>query len=263
MDNKKSPEEKAGGAKGAAADALARAAWKAVEDGDAQMLRAALEAGVHPDTVYGPDSLLKRSVQKGDLDCARALLDAGADPNFTGRGKSAPLMAAASKADGNLARLLLERGAKIFRSDAEVDPVCAAAHFGSEGALGHLLPALSKIEGGQLDLHEPAYFALGSEKYGALGVLLDYARQDEALEELLCEALRSAWARLGFFFLEKLDLSRIGKDGRCLALRALDSSPGEPLAGELRAAAASFERGELGKAAGPAPAAKGAKGRSI
>lgn len=266
MESVSSVEGKPFSRQGEADEALARAAWQAAEGGDAETLRAALEAGLHPDTVYGPDSLLKRAVQKGHLECAKALLDAGADPNFTGRGKSSPLMAASGKMDGNLAKLLLERGAAIFRSEAQVDPVCAAAHFGSSGALGHLLRALSEKEGGKLGLHEPAYFALGSEKYDALGVLLDYARQDDALEELLCEALRTAWARIGPMFMEKLDLSRIGKDGRCLALRALGAAPGEPLAGDLRAAAARIEGRELDKAAGQAgaaPDARRAKGGPI
>lgn len=97
------------------APALAAAALRAAERGDAGALRALLEAGLPP-TAPG---VAEAAVNSGRMPALRVLLEAGADANAADAEGNTLLMNAALNGHPGMVRLLLEHGADAARCNAE------------------------------------------------------------------------------------------------------------------------------------------------
>ncbi|WP_433544652.1 ankyrin repeat domain-containing protein (plasmid) [Streptomyces sp. CA-294286] len=89
-----------------------RLCWAASE-GRVGELKRMLEKGANPGSRFEGVSALYLAAARGEIRCAALLLGAGASPNEESRGwrSGLPLAAAATHADADMVRLLLDHGA--------------------------------------------------------------------------------------------------------------------------------------------------------
>lgn len=111
----------------------------AAEEGDAEILRRLLRAGVKDEiTPDWEESALQIAARKGYLEAARVLLDGGSPIDACREYGRTPLVAAAEAGQVEMVRLLLERGADP-NAPAWTTPLMAAARRGRDRVVELLL----------------------------------------------------------------------------------------------------------------------------
>jgi hypothetical protein len=97
-------------------------------------------------------ALMRTAVDQGDLDVVHAALDAGAPPNVFGEHRVTPLIAASAAGDVDLVRALLARGAAPNTpNEVRITPLLYALWFGG-------LPTVEALLAGGADPDQPGYF---------------------------------------------------------------------------------------------------------
>lgn len=124
------------------AEARAQLALECLLNRDAEGFRAALAAGVEPDSCPGDQTLLQWACTANAPEFAVVLLDAGADPNNRGIDAVTPLMAAAFTGNAAMIGSLLDAGADVVAADGGGrTALMFAARSGQPAAVQRLLDA--------------------------------------------------------------------------------------------------------------------------
>ena len=151
------------------ADAQQQPLYKAVQNGDAPLVKALLAVGVE---IYGwdpytdePHSALDLAAFHGRIDVVRVLIAAGATPSDESIWAETPLDNAAGQGHVDVVRLLLEAGADGSTSSA----LCAAVQRGHPSAIQVLLDAGEDVSSDASSLIE---VAVENGRRNCLGPLL-------------------------------------------------------------------------------------------
>jgi beta-lactamase regulating signal transducer with metallopeptidase domain len=154
-------------------DALDRALFETVEDGDLEGVERILAAGANVNAVIpGDGSALIAAVRGGDIRIVRRLIDAGADPNLAVERDGSPLIQAGYGGHLEIAMLLLDHGADVNKAvPGDENPLMCA----SEG--GHLALVRLLVERGA-DVNERIWNDGGDTRPGEWRTALSQARKN-------------------------------------------------------------------------------------
>ena len=174
---------------------LATVLLQAVGDGDADLVKALLQAGANPDCddFFEPPymgeegafsyidfdaSPLKQAISYGDMEILRILLDAGADPENGIRYD--PLMQAAASGQSDIIRELVSRNVPINGSEFRPSPLATAAVHNQLESIDTLLELGADIENRKGHFYTPLMYAveegslLGAKKLLDVGADVNY-----------------------------------------------------------------------------------------
>ncbi len=93
----------------------------AIQDGDAELATAALEAGADPNRETLGNPILSIAAENGPVEVVAALLDAGAEVDRLGKSDNTPLMRAVFGNQPEVTQLLIDSGASLDLVEASTD----------------------------------------------------------------------------------------------------------------------------------------------
>ena len=149
--------------------------YLAASEGHTEVVKLLLDAGANADepSMLNRSSPLHIAVQNGHVDTVRVLIKAVTDVNMATFSGKTPLLLAAGHDHHNIAKLLLQGGADVNKSDINYTPLMVAAYSGHLNVVKVLLDGGADINRHNIDGRRALWFATTGGHIDVMNILLE------------------------------------------------------------------------------------------